>query len=105
MIDNNINDDIETVETGLKPVSTKIHISKTKKQTKTHGLFEFVRALKTFSSRKINKINNTKGRSIWQLRFYDHVIRNDKDLNRIRDYIKSNPLNWNNDEDNIYRNK
>ncbi|WP_372645217.1 transposase [Ancylomarina sp.] len=30
----------------------------------------------------------------WQSRFYDHIIRNDESLERIRDYIKSNPLKW-----------
>lgn len=30
----------------------------------------------------------------WQPRFYDHVIRSDEDLCRIREYIKNNPLMW-----------
>ncbi len=34
----------------------------------------------------------------WQTRFYDHIIRNEKDLNRIREYIIYNPLKWNDDE-------
>ena len=34
----------------------------------------------------------------WQSRFYDHIIRNDKDLHRIRTYIQSNPLKWELDE-------
>ena len=34
----------------------------------------------------------------WQRDFYEHVIRHDKDLNRIRDYIRDNPLNWDNDD-------
>ena len=31
----------------------------------------------------------------WQKSFYDHVIRNDEDLHRVRGYIQNNPLNWN----------
>ena len=30
----------------------------------------------------------------WQKSFYDHIIRNDEDLYRIRTYIQNNPLNW-----------
>jgi putative transposase len=30
----------------------------------------------------------------WQPRFYDHIIRNKKDLHRIRTYIQNNPLKW-----------
>ena len=36
----------------------------------------------------------------WQERFYDHIIRNDKDLHRIRQYIANNPLKWALDEEN-----
>jgi len=34
----------------------------------------------------------------WQARYYDHIIRNDIDLNRIRTYIIDNPGNWEEDE-------
>jgi len=80
-----------------------------------HGLSEFIRAFKSFSSRRINKLQkliivytdfgvetglrpvststpdtNTPS-CIWQPRFYDRVIRSDNELNRIRLYIKNNP--------------
>lgn len=35
---------------------------------------------------------------IWQRSFYDHVIRDDDDLNNIREYIQNNPLKWALDE-------
>ena len=35
---------------------------------------------------------------IWQRSFYDHVIRNDEDINNIREYIQNNPLKWALDE-------
>ncbi|MBI4649944.1 hypothetical protein HY745_01350 [Candidatus Desantisbacteria bacterium] len=34
----------------------------------------------------------------WQSRFYDHIIRDEKELYRIKEYIISNPYNWNNDK-------
>lgn len=37
---------------------------------------------------------------LWQRNYYEHVIRNDADLNRIRDYIQSNPAKWDEDEEN-----
>ena len=37
-------------------------------------------------------------RKLWQRSFYDHVIRDDLDLNRIREYIRDNPLKWALDE-------
>ena len=34
----------------------------------------------------------------WQKSFYDRIIRDEKDLNRIREYVKNNPLNLNLDK-------
>jgi hypothetical protein len=33
----------------------------------------------------------------WQPRFYDRIIRNDRELFTIRRYIRNNPANWAND--------
>jgi REP element-mobilizing transposase RayT len=37
----------------------------------------------------------------WQPRFYDHIIRNDEELRRIRIYIRENPFKWELDEYNL----
>ena len=37
----------------------------------------------------------------WQPRFYDHVIRDEKSLNEIRQYIINNPLKWEIDRNNV----
>lgn len=34
----------------------------------------------------------------WQSRFHEHIIRNEPELNKIREYIINNPLNWETDE-------
>lgn len=34
----------------------------------------------------------------WQPRYHDHIIRNEAELGRIREYIATNPLNWETDE-------
>ncbi len=34
---------------------------------------------------------------IWQRNYYEHVIRDANDLERIREYIRNNPRNWQND--------
>jgi REP element-mobilizing transposase RayT len=36
----------------------------------------------------------------WQSRYYDHIIRDGTDLDRVRMYILNNPVNWESDEDN-----
>jgi REP element-mobilizing transposase RayT len=36
----------------------------------------------------------------WQRNYYEHVIRNEDELNRIREYIQNNPLKWHLDKEN-----
>ena len=88
------------VDSGLKPESTIPTTSFPVPPTiiKRHGLFEFVRALKTFSARRINELRKSVGETVWQSRFYDHIIRNDESLKRIRNYIVNNPKSWHDDK-------
>lgn len=37
---------------------------------------------------------------LWQRNYYEHIIRNDRDLDRIRDYIDANPSRWAADAEN-----
>jgi hypothetical protein len=37
----------------------------------------------------------------WQSRYYDHIIRSEESLHKARNYIASNPLNWDKDVDNV----
>ncbi len=36
----------------------------------------------------------------WQRNYYDHVVRTDESLNRIREYIVNNPIQWDFDREN-----
>jgi putative transposase len=58
------------------------------------GYFKF------HSTKQINEIRHTPGAKVWQRGFYDHVIRNDESLNRIRNYIITNPNRWHLDREN-----
>jgi REP element-mobilizing transposase RayT len=41
----------------------------------------------------------------WQSRYYEHIIRNELELNRIRKYIANNPAQWDIDAENPERQK
>jgi REP-associated tyrosine transposase len=56
-----------------------------------HGLEEVVRALKTFSARRINASRRTPGAAVWQRGYYERVIRNEHELALTRGYIETNP--------------
>ena len=53
-----------------------------------------VQNFKSVSSRKINKLLKTPGSTIWHRNYYEHVIRDEVDFERIVAYIEQNPQKW-----------
>ncbi len=52
-------------------------------------------------TKRLWKIPFLGGTPIWQRNYYEHIIRNDRDLQNKTDYIESNPLLWSEDEGNL----
>jgi len=67
------------------------------------------RVIQWFKTMTTNEyINNAKQNDwrsfsgkLWQRNYYEHVIRSESDLNKIREYIVNNPLHWTTDENYI----
>jgi len=57
-----------------------------------------IRLFKSATTKRINEYRNTPAVSVWQRNYYEHIIRNEIELNEIREYILYNPLNWETDE-------
>ena len=38
---------------------------------------------------------------LWQRNYYEHIIRNENELNEIREYIINNPMRWEFDRENV----
>ncbi len=89
-----IKDETTGVGAGLKPALPAAAASR------RHGVPEIVRAFKTFSPRRFNEIRASASTHIWQRGFYDHVIRGEGELDRVRTYIMDNPRKWSEDADN-----
>jgi putative transposase len=70
------------------------------KPTPTRPLSEIVRAFKTYSSRRINELRNSKGTQIWQRNYYEHIIRDENNYHEIGEYILYNPSKWETDSEN-----
>ena len=89
-----------TVGAGLRPAPTVADDAATKTNAvapKRHALPEIVRAFKSFSARHINEIRNSPGAPVWQRTYYEHVVRSESELGRIRAYVRDNPARWTSD--------
>ncbi len=67
-----------------------------------------IKLFKSTVTKQINELRGTPGKPVWQRNYgacpersrRERVIRDEDDLNRIREYIIYNPLKWTEDEDN-----
>ena len=84
----------EGVSVGSRPEDGRVRdAAPTKRRaSRRRGLSEVVRGFKSMSGRRLNALRGTPGVAVWQRGFYEHVVRNEEDLNRIRQYIVENPV-------------
>jgi len=61
-------------------------------------LGQIVAYFKYGTTKQINAIRQTPGIRLWQRNYYEHIVRNEPDLARIREYIVNNPVQWEEDE-------
>jgi len=66
----------------------------------SNSLGSIVGQFKSIVTKQINKSRNTPGFPVWQRNYYDHIVRNENELNRIREYIIYNPMKWQFDREN-----
>ena len=71
--------------------------------TKSGSLGAILQNFKSITARRINQFRRTPGATLWQRNYWEHIIRNEQELNRIRQYITYNPVNWENERKNKRR--
>jgi putative transposase len=65
-------------------------------------LADVVRAFKPLSAIRVNRLIMRSG-PLWQRNYYERIIRNERELDKIREYIATNPLKWALDRENPQR--
>jgi REP element-mobilizing transposase RayT len=69
----------------------------------TPTLGQIVAYFKHQSTKEMNTVEDTGTvTKFWQRNYYEHIIRDNVDLERIRMYIRDNPLMWEQDSENPY---
>ncbi len=61
------------------------------------SLSEIVAFFKYQSAKRVNLERQTPGKPFWQRNYYEHVIRDDEDFDRIWNYVVNNVLTWEKD--------
>ncbi len=90
---------------GAGPRACPAHNGQPRGVAPTKGLPDLVQSFKTMTIKRYSdgvkqlKWPRYSGK-LWQRNYYEHVIRREEELNRAREYILNNPLQWELDQDN-----
>ena len=63
-------------------------------------LSKIIGRFKMVSAKQINDLGQSQGSALWQRNYYEHIVRDEESLNRIRQYITDNPAQWEFDQEN-----
>jgi len=66
------------------------HVHAVVQPEKGHELPDIVHSWKSFSAKRANEMLRRRGR-FWHTEYYDHLIRNDRDLEHSVQYVLQNP--------------
>lgn len=83
---------VETIRNGIASVETTRRVVSTRKTLKPNSLGSIVGQFKSASTKRIHMAGYTE--FAWQPRYYDHIIRNERSLNKVRQYIADNVMRW-----------
>jgi len=86
--------------TGRPPLPDPTGRPPLQPQRAPKSLGAFVAGYKSVVTKRINEIRAMPGVPVWQRNYHEHILRNEDELHRIRQYIANNPLKWALDEEN-----
>jgi putative transposase len=66
----------------------------TMQQRRNMALSKWIGRFKMISAKRINQLRGTPGVPVWQRNYYEHIVRDEDDMGRIREYIAHNPARW-----------
>jgi REP element-mobilizing transposase RayT len=69
------------------------------------SLGSLVAGFKSSVTKRVKEQRQVSSDPLWQRNYYEHVIRDQKDLLSLRDYIATNPMRWAFDRENPQRDK
>ncbi|MBN2258715.1 MAG: transposase [Anaerolineaceae bacterium] len=91
-------DDTVRVERCSTPRAEQRSAPTIKNPPRPGSLSVIVRAYKSAVAYRINQKRHSHGNLVWQRNYYEHVIRDDNDLDAISAYIFGNPSCWETDD-------
>ena len=75
------------------PLRKKQQLQQTRKSRRQMLIPKIIGRFKMQTTKSFHEIKHTSEK-LWQRDYFEHIIRNENELNHIREYIINNPLKW-----------
>lgn len=79
---------------GDRPVALTMPATPTMPGPQQKSIGAMLAGFKSAVTTRINETRNSPGVPVWQRNYYEHVIRDEANYNRIAEYIAINPQRW-----------
>ena len=78
---------------------SSLHSRETKRPTgpASQSLSALLAGFKSAATKRINQHRGTPGAAVWQARYHDRILRNEREWRACRRYIEQNPARWHRD--------
>jgi len=83
---------------GRKRTDPNISVDPSSPHVAPGSLGAIVRAYKASVTWRIHVLPDGDGLPVWQRNYFDHIIRDEIEFYQIREYIRTNPLKWREDQ-------
>ena len=76
----------------------RAHVGAPLRRRKSGSIGSIIAGFKSAVTKRINQLRDNPGAPVWQRNYYERVIRDDRELQSIQQYIVDNPGKWQDDE-------
>ncbi|TAD77658.1 MAG: transposase [Oscillatoriales cyanobacterium] len=84
---------MQSLSDNDRPVDDSV-LGKNQLKRPARSLGSIIAGFKAVTTKQINQHRNAPGSPVWQRNYYESIVRDDRMLNHIRDYIDNNPRSW-----------
>lgn len=91
-----VTNNVQKIGMGVLPEKRTYDHTSLQSPSKNTGAM--IRGFKSTVTAKINIMRSTPNNPVWQPKYFDHIIRNEHELQKIREYIITNPDKWQKDK-------
>jgi REP element-mobilizing transposase RayT len=93
-----ISDDDQRRRRGDRPVAPTMPMATIAPGPQPRSIGALMAGFKSAVTKRMNQLRQTPGAAVWQRNYWERIIRDEAELEQIKEYIYTNPAQWDTDK-------